>query len=216
MLKIIFVEDEEETIRPLLDLIKKEEPSITRCVFGFDEAENSIRSLRPDIVVLDLWEGKYTEGKNAGSEHLGFIWDQQFCPVIVHSALPEILLEFKNPFVRTITKGQDSPEQVLKAIREFLPHVQALKGAEEHIRNSFSIAIRDVAPAAFDFFEDDEKRNDAILRAGRRRLAALMDDYPEEGQMLASWEQYLCPPVSEDILLGDILRKVDEDDIDPR
>ena len=215
MLKVLFVEDDVDAIEPNLNLIRQEEPEFELCVFEFDEAETNIKSLRPDIVVLDLWEGPLSENVNAGSAHLGFIWNQQFCPVIIHSAFPDIRSEYENSFVRVITKGQNSPEQVLNAIRDFRQHVQALKGAEEHIRNFFSIAMRDVAPTTFEFYTNAEERNDAFLRAGRRRLAALMDEISAEGQKLASWEQYICPPISESILLGDVLRQSDGECNDP-
>ena len=215
MLKVMFVEDDEDAIRPIKRLIREEEPEIELYLFGFDEAESNIRSLRPDIVVLDLWEGPLSENVNTGSEHLGFIWNQQFCPVIIHSASPDKRPEYSNSFVEVITKGQNSPEQVLNAIRDFLPHVQALNGAEEHIRNSLSIVMRDVAPSSFEFHTNVEERDEAILRAGRRRLAALMDEISAEGRKLVSWEQYICPPISKNVLLGDVLRKSDGKCNDP-
>lgn len=215
MLSIVFVEDEESSIAPVLRLIKEEEPKIETRTFDFDEGQQAIRSIRPDIVVLDLWEGDPSENRNRGSEHLEYVWEQQFCPVIVHSASPDVPPEHKNAFVRVVTKGQHSPECVLEAIRELRPHVQALKEAEEDIRDSFSIAMRDVAPSTFDIFEDDDQRRDAIRRAGRRRLAALMDEVSAEGEALASWEQYICPPVSQDLLLGDILREAKGDSNNP-
>ena len=215
MLRIVFVEDEEASIGPVLRLIGQEEPDIQVQTFGFDEGQQAIRSVRPGIVVLDLWEGHFSENKNRGSEHLEFVWEQQFCPVIIHSANPNVPPEQTNAFVREVTKGQNSPQEVLDAIRELRPHVQALKEAEDDVRNSLSIAMRDVAPSTFEIFADDNQRRDAIRRAGRRRLAALMDETSAEGQVLASWEQYICPPVSEDILLGDVLRKSQGDRTDP-
>ena len=215
MLKVLFIEDDVNAVRPIRDRIRQEEPEIEPHESGFDEAEPSVRILRPDIVVLDLWEGSLSENVNTGSEKLEFIWKQQFCPVIIHSAFPDIPQEHKNSFVREVTKGQHSPQQVLEAIRELRPHVRALKGAEEDIRNSFSIAMRDIAPSTFEFYVDGDQRNDAILRAGRRRLAALMDEISAEGQKLASWEQYICPPISKSILLGDVLRQSDGKCSDP-
>ena len=215
MLTILFIEDEQDSIKPILDLIDQGEPDINHHEAGFDEAEFHIKSLRPDIVVLDLWEGDAWDKENKGSEYLDLVWKEQFCPVIVHSAQPEIPDEQKNAFVKEITKGQNSPKLVLEAIHEMHPHVEALKGAEEHIRNTFSIAMRDVAPSTFDLFADAEQRNDAIKRTGSRRLAALMDNISSDGQKLASWEQYLCPPLSQEVLLGDILMKADEDNNSP-
>ena len=215
MLRILFVEDDADAIEDVLELIQEEEPQFKCLVSGFDEFESRIKTIRPDIVVLDLWAGNPLENQNKGSENLDFIWDKQFCPVVVHSANPELSDKFNNPFVRKVQKGQHSPQQVLDSVRNLIPHVEALREAEEHVRNSFSIAVRAVAPAAFSAFSEVDKRNDAILRAGRRRLAAMMDDLAVEGEGLASWEQYICPPISKDILLGDVLRKTAGSNADP-
>ena len=206
MLRVLFIEDQEESIEPILRRIRQENMDIETTTCTFDDAEMQIIFLRPDIVVLDLWEGAVSDDENRGAGHLNFIWNRQFCPVIIHSAQPDIPEEHKNSFVREVTKGQNSPQLVLNAIGDFRSHVEALKGAEDHIRNSFSIAMRDVAPSTFNYIEDVGQRNDAVNRAGRRRLAALMDQMHGDGQKLASWEQYICPPVSQDILLGDILK----------
>ena len=215
MLSVLFVEDDKEAIITILDRIDQDESGIEHCVCDFHEAEEKIRSLRPDIVVLDLFEGPLNEENNRGSEHLNFIWEKQFCPVIVHTGLPDALEGYENPFVQVLKKGGSSEEEVLKAISRFEPHVQALKDTEDYIRDSLSFAMRDIAPFAFDTFSQVEQRNDAIRRAGRRRLAAMMDEYLGNSQLLASWEQYLCPPLSNDILLGDILREADKDVNDP-
>ena len=117
--------------------------------------------------------------------------------------------------MKSVQKGKGSPRKVLKALGDLLPQVEALHGAEEHIQQSFALAMRDVAPDAFRFFDDAERRKDVILRAGRRRVAALMDDLSARGDRLASWEQYLSPPIGPNIQLGDILMKADGEKNDP-
>ena len=82
----------------------------------------------------------------------------------------------EHPFVRIVKKGSGSPARVKTALDEFIPHVDALRCVENHIRSEFALALRDVAPPAFQYFSDENERNDAILRSARRRLAALMDD----------------------------------------
>ncbi|MDE0199480.1 MAG: hypothetical protein OXK78_14860 [Caldilineaceae bacterium] len=214
MIEVLFVEDEVDFIKPILDDIHQKVQDVNCTISGFDDVEEKIRSLRPNIVVLDLIEGPLSDN-NRGIAYLDFIWKQQFCPVIVHTGFPDLFEGYENPFVQLIQKGQDSSENLLESIRYFEPHVRSLKEVDDHIRESFASALRDVAPYAFDTFEEVKQRNDAILRAGRRRLAGLMDEHPGEGQVLASWEQYLCPPISEDILLGDILRETDREGTDP-
>lgn len=218
MLKLLFIEDEPDAVDPVVNLIKREEADMECEVSGFSEAEDKIASLRPDIVVLDLLVGGASqEPEPEGLKTRDFIWKHHFCPIVVYSARPDIHDE-KNephPFVTSIKKGKDSPGKVLRALKEFRPQVEALHGAEEQIQQSFALALREVAPDAFRFFDDIDRRKDVILRAGRRRLAALMDDMTARGDRLASWEQYLSPPIGPNIKLGDILRKADGRNDDP-
>ena len=210
MLKLLFIEDQPDAIRPVRNLIEKEKKEIQREEVGFEDAQDKIASFRPDIVILDLLVGGASpgEGEPVGLQTRNFIWNQQFCPIVIYSALPEVHDNENepHPFVKSIKKGRDTEQKVLSAVCEFLPHVHALKKAERAIAKSFSVAMREVAPYAFEAFSDDTQRIDTITRSGRRRLAALMDDPPADA--LASWEQYLFPPVSEDnIQLGDILKE---------
>ena len=211
MIKLLFIEDNPQAIEPVKKKIEQGISSINSNVCGFADAENKLESFSPDIVILDLLaNGVSPERENAGLEIDELIWDKHFCPIVVYSAEPDRYNaeHGPHPFIKSIQKGSGSPQKVLKALRELIPHVEAVKEAEKDIKNGFSRAMRDVAPYAFRTFEgtENEKRKEMIRRAGRRRLAALMD-VPSNGQKLAAWEQYLCPPVCDDIQLGDILQK---------
>ena len=219
MLKLLFIEDDQESIKPVLNFIEKKKENVSCEVSEFESAKDRIASFRPDIVVLDLLVGStLPEDKSPeGFKTRDFIWSQHFCPIVIYSARSGIYDEEyeSHPFVKSIQKRRDTEQKVLDAICELLPHVDALKEAESDIRNSFSCAMRDVAPYAFEAFADTDKRMETIKRSGRRRLAALMDELSLDGTTLASWEQYLCPPVCDSTQLGDILRKVDEANDDP-
>ena len=209
MLKILFVEDDVDSIRLVRKLIKDREIAETE-VSGFEEAENRIVEYRPDIVILDIFNGLPAEGVARGLRTRKFIWNRHFCPIVVYSAEPDVHdnKHEPHPFVEGVKKGAGSPKKVLAVLDKFRPHIDALNKAEESIRNSFFYAMRDVAPYAHQAFsDDDKKRLETIIRSGRRRLAALMDEPLEDTGHLASWEQYLFPPISEHILLGDILRE---------
>ena len=219
MLKLLFIEDDQESIKPVLNFIERKKENVSCEVSEFESAKDRIASSRPDIVILDLLVGGTLpeSERPEGLKTRDFIWSQHFCPIVIYSALSEVHDEEyeSHPFVKSIQKRRDSEQKVLDAICELLPHVDALKEAESDIRNSFSCAMRDVAPYAFEAFTDTDRRMETIKRSGRRRIAALMDELSLDGKTLASWEQYLCPPVRNSPQLGDILRKVDGANDDP-
>ena len=110
-------------------------------------------------------------------------------------------------------KGRDSVSVLMETIQNLRPHVEALREAKLHIRHQFARALRDVSPYAFKSFKSKAEISEAIIRSGRRRLAALMDIQP--GQALAPWEHYLCPPLADSIQLGDLLMLSDGSNEDP-
>ncbi len=146
------------------------------------------------------------------------IWDRKFCPVIIYSADSKIISDipqYDHPFIEIIPKGAGSEEKIREAVERFIPHVEALQRSQSSISRAFSLAIRDVAPDAFNTFSETEKIVDAVVRGGRRRVAALMDEPFSDAGVLASWEQYLSPPISQDIRLGDVLRSTPDNPDDP-
>ena len=216
MTRILFIEDEPESITPVLEFLDAHIADLVTKVEDFETAEHEIRSFRPDIVVLDLVRGNPAESDYVGVDTYGFIWDNRFCPIVVNSAIPNLLQEDAHEFVRKVQKGSTSAQEVLNAIQEFLPHVQALQRTEDEIRQRLSEAMREVAPHAFQTFSDAAEREEVIIRAGRRRVAAMMDEPPAGEKTLASWECYVHPPVSKDILLGDILMENNGDTTKPK
>jgi CheY-like chemotaxis protein len=220
-MKLLFIENQPDSIAQIKKMVQSEHSDIECVVKGFDEAKEWISQQYPDIVSLDLLSGELSgEVEVAGQPVYDWIWSERFCPIIVYSAQPDAIAEMpaNHPFIRTIQKGAGSPQKFVAALNELLPHAEAIRETESWVRKEFAFALREVAPYAFAIFSDDSvQRHNTILRCGRRRLAALMDELSRHGdeECLASWEQYLCPPVSNDILLGDILNKKDSSVDDP-
>jgi len=209
---LLFVEDDPRSIAHAMRKVNEEHPDIKCVVKGFAEAADWISQQPPDIVSLDVFEGPPAENVRTGQGVYDWIWKERFCPIIVYSAQPDDGIEMRasHPFVRPIMKGTGSPQRFVAAVNDLRPHVEAIREAESTVRKEFALALREVAPYAFDVFSDDlVQRDNVILRCGRRRLAALMDDLSRHGpnEFLASWEQYICPPVSDDAQLGDILQR---------
>jgi hypothetical protein len=206
MLRLLFIEDEPSSVESAVNRLGKGGHECT--IIGFSQAESTISTMKPDMVILDLLEGGPTpEPEVRGREVYDFIWRNRFCPIVVYSAQPDALAGGPHPFVQVVQKGSGSDIRLESVVGELRPHVDALRDVEVQIYREFTLALREVAPHAFRVFPDSVRRNDAILRSGRRRLAALMDDLTRHGQTLASWEQYLCPPVNDNIQLGDVIHE---------
>ena len=208
MLNLLFIDDEPEALVTLWRFFDRKKNAgdidYRRRVCTFSEAKEQIPWLRPDIVVLDLLLGG---SEPEGGKTCGFIWEKHFCPVIIYSAFPDRLDDMYDghPFIQIVKKGRGSPARAFEAVRKFNPHIQALRKAQEEVRQSFSSTMRDLAPRVFGIHKPDA-RVDIITRAGRRRLAAMLDQPSADDDTLASWEVYLFPPVSADLQLGDILQ----------
>ena len=212
MLDVLLVDDDENSIGPVVRYIERTRTDIGTRTCGFGDARAEIATSRPDIVVLDLFAGAVTDDRVEGLGTRDFIWSQHFCPVVVYSAAPEAHIgnwEMGNhPFVKCVKKGRRSEFEVASAVDELRPHVEALKATEASIARALGEAMKEVAQYVFQEIQDGEQRKEAIVRGGRRRVAALMDEPLDGTAPLAPWEVYLCPPICSDLRVGDVLREV--------
>ena len=216
MTKVLFIENSRNAIEDALQLINENVDDSIIETSGFEEAQERIRSFGPDIVILDL-EGVPDSPQFEGFNVRDFIWENRFCPIVVYSAFVEDYeAEYEeHPLIRTVAKGSGSPELVLKSVQELLPVTKALEATQKQVEQSFWEAMKLIAPIAFETVKSTEALAEVITRSGRRRVAAMMDLPLQDEPSLASWEQYLYPPVSPDTELGDILRVSDGKRTDP-
>lgn len=213
MLNLLFIDDQLDDDSSSASIAASELEQIEGYSISkadFSDAEQLINDIDPDLIILDLQE-KTGAGETdfVGVGTCEWVWENHFCPIVVYSAFPEELPNMyeSHPYVEVVQKGTTGPKDLKESITKLHPHIESVRKAERTIKKQFSVAMREVAPYAYRTFQDDAvQREDVILRSGRRRLAALMDGYSKDGTRLASWEQYLCPPVCLDIQLADILR----------
>ncbi len=206
-LRILFIDDNENSVRVAM----KWAAETHACDFvPFVSFETELANRQPHIAVVDRIQGTPPAGTDEGVKVFDSIWTKRFCPIVMYSAFPEPEADdrMRHPMVRHVKKAADLRE-FQEAINGLVPHAQGLEDAEQHIRQQFALAMREVAPYAAEAFPEPAQYRDAVTRHGRRRLAALADEMALG--KLASWEQYIHPPVSSDPMLGDILRSKDGD-----
>lgn len=150
-MKLLFIDDEPQNIDPVVRALTEAGENCE--VSDFGDTESRIDDFRPDIVILDLFEGPTAEAKTTGLEEYDVVWNERFCPLIVYSALPEAATgrHPPHPFVKSVKKGKDLTP-LTTAIKELQPNVEALRGVEKHVRKQLASALRDVAPYAFEAF----------------------------------------------------------------
>jgi hypothetical protein len=170
--------------------------------------------------VLDLAQGTAAEKDAPGLQTFDDIWHKRFCPLVVYTAVPELLgddVRLGHPFIKLQKKGSGSEERVIEHIREFGPHLSALDEASAEVALVLNRALKEVARRIFDNVRDAGQRKEMLVRSARRRVAAAMDkELSTGGPNLRSWEHYLCPPTNAaHLLTGDVIKKVDGDSRDP-
>lgn len=214
MLRILFVDDKASSIAEAKDLLESSDGHHCR-VCNFNEAETNIKEISPDVIILDLLEGESaSESEQSGWKTLEFIWAKRFCPIIFYTAVPEYLESdtrvLTHPFIKNVKKGSGSQHEVKKSLDGFAGHIKAIQKAEDNLDQVFCTAIREIAENAFRDYADDTVRDEILIRCGRRRISAFVDG-SLVGDKIASWEQYIYPPLSADTELGDIIKKTSED-----
>lgn len=172
----------------------------------FEGADDCIARLRPEAIVLDLMEG-HQSSELPGQRTWSSVWEDTFCPVVIYTGSEADLeppVPADHPFVRRIQKGSGTEAQVVDALREFAPAVESVCQLRTEIDEVIHKVLRDTAGAGLMPMDDVSY----LLHAGRRRIAATMDDPTiTSSRAMASWEQYLVPAIGESLLTADLLRE---------
>ncbi len=183
----------------------------------FKKAAQRIREVRPDIVILDWFQGSPTTGEAAGKDVWAEIWKAWFCPVVLYSAgdvdiEAEVPQDQQHPFVKTVAKGAKSLDTVSGHLEGFRAHAGALKEVAEDIDRVKHDIMRDLSAAVFTSVTTTDTDRAAVLkRAARRRLAAVMDDHHHiSAENAYPWEQYVFPVLTGHPVTGDIIRLTDQ------
>jgi hypothetical protein len=210
MLTVLMIDDDPAVTATVRDHAVQQSGAVDfREAADFGQAIQQLQAVRPDILILDVYHGDPATGKAVGEPIWVQVWQQYFCPVIIYSAGEidfEVPLPENHPFVRVVTKGVGSEEQVVSHVRDFADHA-AFGPVFDDIHRVLHFVLRDTAPVAFQAAADDPTRKDILLRATRRRLAAMMDEtLLLTNQRLLGWEQYVFPVITAHPATGDILR----------
>ena len=216
MFTVLMVDDDIDVTATVKSHAEETIQEVTfRSQSDFDAALQTLRDTKPDVLILDVYRGERTMDNVAAQPIWSQVWRDWFCPIVFYSA-GEVAVDNPSvpdhPFIRVVAKGANSERQVVEHIRAFASHTQALRLAVADIERLTHIVLRDVAVPVFKAENDETKRQDMLVRATRRRVAALMDEMMAlTEQPLFGWEQYIFPVLASHPIVGDILRVSAED-----
>ena len=216
-MKILFVDDDPDSVMlASMEVQNVFEDTLVNVESSFDDAVQTIGTFEPDVVILDLLKHSSTgEFTTDGFAPLESLWNTRFTPIVVYSAESSRVMEIyqyiaQHPLVELVDKGFGSEEKIVRAIRRLLPFIRMLTKTRSVVETQLSIVLRDVVPLVLKTSTlNVDQKIDAIGRASFRRLSALSDDAFDDMEASSAWERYLVPPVSSNLLLGDILVKAD-------
>ncbi len=198
-MKILIIDDDHDSIRPLIDYFQKRGFEFKQTDFGL--YEKTVGEFRPDIIVLDLMKGSPDPSGEGGKKEFGDIWKFYFCPVVIYSANPDLLGEVDLPIVIKIKKGSQSVSEFDGKIKELELYVHTLTEITTEIDILTHQALRGAFPAISSSGEIHLKLKYLI----KRRLAALIDINTDINPMPHPWDKYLYPPIDNNLRLADIL-----------
>lgn len=207
MKSVLIIDDEPDIASIVKSAVEEGIAGIACTIEGdFERSADWIAGLRPDAIVLDLMEGHQSVNL-PGQRTWKSVWENTFCPIIIYTGSDADLqppVPTNHPFVKRIQKGSGTETHVIEALKSFAPAVESLGKLRVEVEAVIQKVLRDTAGEGHMLLNDP----DHLLHAGRRRIAATMDDPTiTSNRKMESWEQYLIPAMGESLLTADLLRE---------
>lgn len=170
---------------------------------SFGEAPAVVAHSQPDVIILDLFMDHVGDEEAAAKPTWDLVLKDHFCPVVIHSSYEEAeYIDFKHPYVRYERKNASSIAKVVSHVGRFKPQMAEFRGLRLDLTRRAGEALRETSKllAESDFLTAEQEK--VVLRSARRRVAASFD---ENGEQEFGWERYVVPPLSETLMMGDVL-----------
>ena len=209
MIKVLFIEDNEGTIKAITDYIEDHKSCWEYIIVGFKDAYEKIYEYDPDLIVMDIKDD--AENLDAGDIIFKTIKERVFSPIIMFTALAPSLvsifrdMEKDNPLFRGFDKRNEE-QKVIETMEKWKPYLSAVAATRNLFAKSYRLSAKSLA-YCFNFDDLDETVVQYMLS---RRMQAAFSQVCV-GHNPPAWIEYEYPPISKDLMVADVLRKVEED-----
>ncbi|GHV37633.1 hypothetical protein AGMMS49546_06040 [Spirochaetia bacterium] len=210
-MNILLVDDDDNIYRKVSNGYKNDPGvNIIPCN-DFQEISKKQTLYKLDLIILDLNNGNPAlNDTEAGDKILKNIYSHYFLPIIIFSAWAD---DYDNPykdnyFVRNIKKGQGELRELKKVIKEYRDFI----GKQNSITDKINLHISEIYRETYNNMVQNNRSRKLTSKAEvfthliQRRLAASFDSNIESDS-IKPWEIYLYPPLGNQLLAGDILKK---------
>ncbi len=150
-IKLLYVEDDEENRKMLVQVLNDEEIEgfilKIEAIDTFEEAVEKIKSENYNIVILDLYKGNPIEkGEQIGLQILEQIQQQFFVPIIFFSGNTAHVKDLKSKIISVVTKGDggidELKKEILKMAHSNLPFLK--ENVQLHLNTEFKNYFWDI------------------------------------------------------------------------
>ena len=210
-MKALFIDDEEDSVIGIMDHVRDKGDWLVE-LSSFKDAPGKLMTFNPDLVVLDWMDGLDPDRSDEGAPILDAIYNYHFVPIIVFSGKTSRLsdevksIAYDNPMVEFYSKGDEG--DVKNKIDQWEPYIRALSTSKNEINQSLLISAKAIAY----YFELGDIEDNVIRYMLRRRMHdSITEDFGEGDNPPPAWCEYEYPPMSNSILVADVLRINDGD-----
>ena len=222
---IAVVEDDQNMRQQIVEFLQEEMFTFGAVLVvapdSFEESLTLLRQRKIDLAILDVYRGPPGQCDRAGVEVLEKWQQTGFCPVILHTALPEGLEDIENAFVRLVPKDQNALQNLADAIKELfeIKVPQLHRAISDHVESGVRDYMWGFVVDHWGTFADFVDKPDFVRLLLMRLATKLSQDgvvdvvsqvHPESDEhdpdvdKVHPAEYYIKPPVGSDPQLGDL------------
>lgn len=206
LMKVLIIDDIEDSVKGIKDYC--EEKGWDALVKPFDDVYRHINEFDPHVIILDWCK---EPGDDTGDSILSNIWTNGYRPVVIFSGNADIIkVDDKKEqctMLEVFSKGDEDPVNTYLSVNE--PYLLALADYRKQVGTALVEAFNAIKPISS---ASAQYPGDTIVKyILAKRTATYFDIQYLDGQYLPPWGMYICPPVSKNLMVCDLIRAKTED-----
>ena len=200
-MKVLIIDDIEDSVKGIKDYC--EEKGWNTVVKPFDDVYRYVMEFDPHIIILDWCK---EPGDDTGNGILDTIWTNGYRPIVIFSGNADIIeiddKQKQSTMLEVFSKGDEEP--VNTYLEENEPYLLALAVYRKQVGSALVEAFNAIKPIST---AASEYPGDTIVKyILAKRTSTYFDIQYFDDTVLPPWGMYICPAVSKDLMVCDVIR----------